>query len=73
MVAQAVLGTRDILNPARGALVAQDDSDDFAAQILRILQDPHLHAQLSTDARNYAASWAADVLAARLAAFYRAV
>ena len=37
VVALAAMGTCDILGPGKGALVAQDDPADFAAQALRLL------------------------------------
>ena len=47
VVAAAILGTRDILEPARGALVAAADESDFADKILRF-----------SATKPYASAWA---------------
>lgn len=71
VVGLAVMGTRDILLPQRGALVAEDDVDDFARQVIRLMEDPPLRRDLALDARKYAAEWSAERLAGRLEDFYR--
>jgi glycosyltransferase involved in cell wall biosynthesis len=73
VVSTAVMGTRDIVGPARGALVAADDEHDFAAQVIRLLRDPALRARLSAEGREYAHVWSAAALAERMEAFYRRV
>ena len=73
VVSTAVMGTREILAPGRGCLVAEEDESHFAAQIIRLLGDPELRRRLSEEARAYAREWSAPVLAARLLAFYREV
>jgi 1,2-diacylglycerol 3-alpha-glucosyltransferase len=73
VVALAEMGTRDILGPARGALVAENDSGDFAEKVLRLLREPDLRAELSADARVYAETWSAPALAQRLLDLYRSL
>jgi glycosyltransferase involved in cell wall biosynthesis len=73
VVATAVMGTRDIVGPARGALVARDDEADFAAQVLALLRDRGLRERLAGDALAYAAEWSAPAAAARMEALYRSV
>ena len=73
VVSTAVMGTRDIVGPERGALVAADDEPDFAAQVVRVLRDPELRARLAADGREYARTWSATALAGRMEAFYRSV
>ena len=73
VVSTAVMGTRDIVGPERGALVAADDERDFAAQVVRVLRDPELRARLAAEGREYARSWSAAALAGRMEAFYRSV
>lgn len=71
VISTAVMGTRDILAPGRGALVAPQDEAGFAATIIRFLNDASLRAQLAADAPQYAREWASDVMARKLADFYR--
>jgi glycosyltransferase involved in cell wall biosynthesis len=73
VISTAVMGTRDIVGPRRGALVPDDDESDFARHVLRFAADPALRAQLAIDARAYVAQWRADALAARMAALYAQV
>ncbi|HTO50195.1 MAG TPA: glycosyltransferase [Burkholderiales bacterium] len=73
VVSTAVMGTRDIVGPERGALVAADDEDDFAAKVVRLLRDRDLRARLSAEGREFARSWSATSLALRMEAFYRSV
>ena len=42
----------------------------FAHQVLRLLQEPGLHAHLAEDAQLYAATWSGDVMAERLENHY---
>ena len=73
VVSTAVMGTRDIVGPERGALVAADDEADFAAKVVRLLRDRDLRARLSAEGREYARTWSATALALRMEAFYRSV
>jgi glycosyltransferase involved in cell wall biosynthesis len=70
VVSTAVLGTRDILEGARGALIAQQNEPDFAEKVIRVLQDRALWAQLSHAAREDAARWSAPATAERMVALY---
>lgn len=73
VVSTAVMGTRDIVAPERGALVASDDEEDFATKVVRLLRDPALRARLSAEGREYARAWSAPVLAQRMVTFYESV
>ncbi len=73
VVALAEMGTKDILGPARGALVAEDDTGDFADKVVRLLQEPGLRAELSADARAYVETWSGPALAQRLLDLYRSL
>lgn len=73
VVSTAVMGTRDILAPGRGALVAEETVEDFAANALRILCDPRLRRHLSGEARACAGEWTAGALAERMIGFYARV
>ncbi|MGH8659295.1 MAG: glycosyltransferase [Gammaproteobacteria bacterium] len=70
VVSTAVLGTEDIIGPGRGALVAEEDVDDFAAKALHLLSDPHLRTRVSQEAREYAKEWGDDKLGAEMLSFY---
>ena len=73
VVALAEMGTRDILAPLRGALVAEHDIEDFAAQVTRLLRDHRLRSELSADARAYVRTWSAPALAERMVDLYRSL
>ncbi len=70
VVSTAVMGTRDVVGPGRGALVPADDVDEFAAAVVRLLGDPALRSRLSEQGRAYVREWQADALARRMEAFY---
>ena len=71
VVSTAVMGTCDILDAGRGALVSPDNEEDFASQMVRLLQNGELRARLALEARDYAQEWNATTMARRLADFYR--
>jgi 1,2-diacylglycerol 3-alpha-glucosyltransferase len=73
VVSTAVMGTRDILEPGRGARVAREDEAEFAACVVEVLLDSGARARLSREARSYASEWAAPRMAARLLEFYAGV
>ena len=70
VVSTSALGTSDILDADRGALVAAEQTEDFANKVIRVLQEPGLQQTLSADARNYARTWSAKEFAVKTAAFY---
>jgi glycosyltransferase involved in cell wall biosynthesis len=70
VVSTAELGTRSILVPASGALVVPEQSDAFAAAVVRVLADPGLREGLATRGRAYARTWSSALMAQRLAALY---
>jgi glycosyltransferase involved in cell wall biosynthesis len=71
VVALAEMGTRDLLAERRGALVAEDDPDNFAARCIELLRDPILRARLAAEGPLVAADWSAAQMAGRLEALYR--
>ncbi|MFO8153319.1 glycosyltransferase [Thioalkalivibrio sp.] len=73
VVALAEMGTRDILAPGRGALVAREDPEDFSAKVLQLLQDPGFRRTMADDARDYVKSWSAPLLAERMLDLYRSL
>ncbi len=73
VISTAVMGTRDIVGPKRGALVPEDNEADFARKIVKLLNDPALRARLGAEGRAYAAEWNAGALARRLVDTYQGV
>ena len=71
VVALAAMGTLDILDARRGALVPDDHPDAFAQTLVRLLGDSALRAQLSAEGREYAGEWSDDRLAGKMADLYR--
>jgi 1,2-diacylglycerol 3-alpha-glucosyltransferase len=73
VVSTAVMGTRDILEPGRGAVVPSEDETEFAARVVDVLSDQALRARLSREARAYAMEWSAPRMAARMLELYARV
>lgn len=73
VVSTAVMGTRDILLPGRGALVAREDEAHFADQVETVLRDPALRKRLGREAREYAREWSDDACAQRMTRVYETV
>ena len=73
VVAAAILGTKDILDAGKGALVAELREDDFAAKIVALLEDRALRERLGRDGQDYAREWAALRMAERMSEFYAQV
>ncbi len=70
VVSTAIMGTADVLRGVRGALIAPDEVEGFAAVTTRVLQEPRLRAELAAAGPADAASWSAPAMAERLAALY---
>lgn len=70
VVSTAVMGTRDIVGQARGALVAEEDVEHFAGQCARLLGDATLRRRLADEAVDFAGEWSAAAMATALAEFY---
>lgn len=70
VVSTAELGTRSILKPASGAVVVEEKRDEFAAAVVRVLQDEKLQRELGERGRAYAKTWSSASMARRLADLY---
>ncbi len=70
VVSTAIMGTKDILDSGKGALVAEDDLSDFSNKVIQLLQNPTLLKQLSEEARAYAQTWSAAALAEKMQNLY---
>jgi len=73
IVSTAELGTRSILLPGCGALVAEERIDPFAAAVTRVLTDNGVAQALAQRGRSYARAWSSAAMAARMSDLYRAV
>lgn len=69
----AAMGTRDIVEPLKGAVVAPQESAAFAAGLVELLADPQRMAELSVQARKFADAWSAPERARQLADLYRSL
>ena len=70
VVSTAELGTRSILEPGCGALVVEENRDEFAAAVVRVLQDAALRKDLAERGRAYAKTWSSAIMARRLSELY---
>jgi glycosyltransferase involved in cell wall biosynthesis len=73
VVSTAVMGTRDILQDSRGALVAEETVEDFAGKVHQVLQNRQLGQRLAAEGPVYARQWRPECLAQRLADFYQEI
>ncbi|MEJ2061580.1 MAG: glycosyltransferase [Gammaproteobacteria bacterium] len=73
VVSTAVLGTHDILDAGKGALVAEEDLNDFAMKCVRILSDRNLRQRLAQEALEWAQEWSDEALAKQMLGFYEDV
>lgn len=71
VVSTAVMGTRDIVGPQRGAVAVGEDPVEFAAACARVLGDAALRARLGAEARAFAQGWSATATAGALAGFWQ--
>ncbi|MGB6605863.1 MAG: glycosyltransferase [Steroidobacteraceae bacterium] len=70
VVSTAELGTRSVLQPGCGALVAPERTDAFAAAVVRVLSEPGLRHELGALGRSYARTWSSAAQARRLKELY---
>ena len=73
VISLAVMGTRDILNTGRGAIVPKDDENDFASSIVEFIGDGELRHRLACEARDYAREWQSGLIAGKLVNLYQEV
>ncbi len=71
VVSTAVMGTIDILSPNRGALVAEEETGDFAAKVSRLLGNQALRLSIGDEGREYAKTWSAPATARRVVDIYQ--
>lgn len=71
--ALAAMGTRSIVEPARGAVPAPDDAEDFGAGLAKLIGDRPRLKHLGEEGRRFAGEWSAPERARQLAALYRSL
>ena len=72
-VSTTALGTHDILDAGRGALVAEPCVNNFADKVKRLLLNPALRQQLGKAGRVYAKQWDTETMTRRLIDLYNDV
>ncbi len=71
VVSTAVLGTKEVLRNAAGAIVVAEDVTEFAAAVVKILTKSQLRAELAGAGREFVARyWSSLEMAKRVAALY---
>jgi 1,2-diacylglycerol 3-alpha-glucosyltransferase len=71
--ALARMGTRDIVEPGRGAVPAPDNPAEFGAGLAALMADRDRLAALSREGRRFADDWSAPERAKQMAALYRSL
>jgi glycosyltransferase involved in cell wall biosynthesis len=71
VVSLAEMGAKDVLKHGQGVLVAEDDVEDFAAKVERLLSDKPTATLLGALGGEYAAEWSSKSLAEKMLDFYR--
>jgi glycosyltransferase involved in cell wall biosynthesis len=71
VVSTAVLGTKEVLRDATGAIVVPEDVHEFAAAVIGVLTQPQLRARLASVARTFVEKrWSSAEMARRLLGLY---
>jgi glycosyltransferase involved in cell wall biosynthesis len=73
VVSTAVLGTVDILKPEKGALIAEENAEDFSHKVVTLLGDNELRHEKSIEAVDYAHTWSAEDTTLRLIDYYEEI
>lgn len=71
VVALAEMGTRDLLESRRGAIVPPDDPAAFGGAMGHLATNHSLRQRLGLEARSLSSEWSDATLTAKLAALYR--
>lgn len=73
VLAFAALGTREIVEPRRGALPAPQEASAFGAALAELIADPQRRQAMSAAGRAFAHEWTTEACAERLDRAYRAI
>lgn len=71
VVALSAMGTSDLLERGRGAIVPPDDPIAFGHALAALFADPEHRQRLAEEAREYAREWSDMAMAVRLRSLYR--
>lgn len=71
VLAIPALGAAEIIHPARGAIPAAETPEEFAEQLVALLNRPTKLLTMADEAIAFAREWDAETQGARLAALYR--
>jgi 1,2-diacylglycerol 3-alpha-glucosyltransferase len=70
VISTAVLGTREVLDGARGVIAVRENLTEFSAAVTGLLRDPGRQAAMGAEARGCAAQWSSRAMAERLTQLY---
>lgn len=70
VVSTACMGTHDILDAGRGAIVAREEVEDFADKVGQLLDNAGFRALLGNEGRHYALTWSSERMTAKLLRLY---
>lgn len=73
VLAFAALGTREIVEPRRGAMPAPQEPAAFGAAMALLINNPNERQRMARDAEEFAREWTTEACGNRLAEVYRAV
>jgi glycosyltransferase involved in cell wall biosynthesis len=73
VVSTACLGTRSVLTPESGAMVVDEDREDFARAVMAALRDPARASDQAQKGLRWAARWSSRSMALRMSELYHEV
>ena len=73
VLAFAALGTREIVEPRRGALPAPQEASAFGTSMAELINAPQRRAAMAQEAQEFAREWTTEACATRMTEVYRAV
>jgi glycosyltransferase involved in cell wall biosynthesis len=73
VLAFAALGTREIVEPRRGALPAPEETESFGKAMAALANDPDRRAGMAAAGRTFVQEWTTEACARRMAGVYRNV
>jgi len=71
VVSTAEMGTKDILLPQQGAVIATEDIKDFSGKVVTVLSDKRRLETMAAEAIRYAEKWSSTAMAEKMHDFYK--
>lgn len=71
VVSTAEMGTKDILFPQKGAIIANEDTKDFSDKVVTVLQDKARQKLMTAEAIDYVKQWSSPIMAEKMRDFYQ--